>query len=296
MTREVTWKKIGRDISAQTSVDGILKEAGLDYTVHKEGIFLSSGKMIPDRVATVKDDGTPIGVVSKAYEVYQNQDAFGFICDVPDIEFEKAGETHNGMVYIIGKLPNMTVLQDEFTPYVIFQTSHNGRFNVRATICPLRIVCQNQFAYTFSHMRNTINIRHSRQLTTRVAQAQQLIIDTAAYMNGFTNTAEELSLLKIQDKDTFLEIVDKFFDSTKEITARQARAIEEQKHILIDCYNAEDNANFTGTAWGVVNAFSDFNTHRQRKNTRTAAESQFMSVTFDTDITKLLMALRSTVG
>ena len=196
MAREVTWRGIGTDVSKLTTVEDILKEANLNYTVGKQDIFLANGTQIPDRMATVAiETSRPLGVVSPTYEVFQNDDAFAFIEEIPGIQFEKAGETDTGLVYIIGKLPELTVMGDTFAPYLIFQNSHNGRYNVRATICPLRIVCQNQFAFTFTQMRNTIRIRHSRRMTDRVAQAQEFLADTALYMQGFTNTAEELAIL-----------------------------------------------------------------------------------------------------
>lgn len=292
MTRTATWARVGTDIRECKNVQEALQTAGLDYTVTKSEIMLPSGIVIPDKVATVKEEtGDYIGVVSKSYQIYQNQDAFDFVDSIPDIKFVKAGETNTGMVYVIGQLPETKVLNDTFTPYVIFQTSHNGRYNVRATICPLRIVCQNQFAYTFKTMRNTFDIRHSRQLPTKVAQAQILIQDTAQYMAGFTNTAEELALLKIDSRDTVYEIIDKFFDSTRELTERQKKSLEDRKDEYMICYTRDDNQNFQGTAWGMINAFSDFFTHKKRKETKNAAESAFMNVTFDTEAMNKFMSL-----
>ena len=287
--REATWINIGTDVRGVKTVDEILTAAKLDYEVSKSEIILPNGKVIPDKVATVKDTGEYISVVSKSYKIYQNQDAFEFVGDIPEIEFQKAGETGTGMVYIIGKFPEVKVLNDSFEPYVIFQTSHNGRYNVRATICPLRIVCQNQFAMSFKAMQNTINIRHSKQLPTKVAQAQTLIKNTAIYMQGFTNTAEELALLKLNNPNSVYEIIDAFFESTKQITERQQKNIEEKKESFLKCYEADDNQNFKGTVWGVTNAFADFVTHMKRKKTARANESAFMSVTFNpTVMTKFL--------
>ena len=200
------------------------------------------------------------------------------------------------MVYVIGQLPNLSVMDDTFTPYVIFQNSHNGLFQVKATICPMRIVCQNQFAYSFKQVRNTISIQHSRLLPTKVAQAQQLITDAAAYMNGFTNTAEELAQLRVTDTDRYA-IMDAFFDSTREISERQKAMIEEQRAFFNRCYEADDNGNFRGTAWGMLNAFTDFTTHKEVKNTAHADESKFMNVTFDTSaMNKFLELVRERVG
>lgn len=97
-------------------------------------------------------------------------------------------------------------------------------------------------------MQNTISIHHSRQLEGRVVEAQQLLKDTAIYMQGFTNTAEELALLKITDTDRN-KICDAFFDSAKAITDRQKEALDEKKTRLNLCYQDDDNSNFRGTAW-----------------------------------------------
>lgn len=294
--RQATWSGLGTDVSGTTDVQEVIRLSGLDYTVEKQPVFLQNGVQIPGRCATVKkESGQPIGIVSKGYEIYQNADAFDFISNIPDIEFESAGETGGGLVYIIGKLPGVTVLEDSFTPYVIFQTSHNGLFNLKATICPLRIVCQNQFAYSFRQMRNTIKIRHSRQLVAKMDQALELIRSTAVYMEGFTNTAEELAMLKLGNSNSVYQICDAFFDSTKAITERQQKILADKKALFISCYEADDNANFKGTAWGVVNAFSDYTTHSSsiKKPTQKTLENKFVSVTFDTSIEYLLECIRS---
>lgn len=296
MTREATWVKVGTDVTAETSVDEILKKAKLNYTVVKEPVYLQDGILVPSRIATIKQETRePIGLVSPRYEIYQNADAFKFLEEIPNIEFVRAGETYNGMVYIIGKLPDLTVLGDTFTPYVIFQTSHNGWFSLRATICPLRMVCQNQFAMSFKNMQNTISIHHSQRIENRVREAQQLLKDTAIYMQGFTDTAEELALLKLTATD-HNKICDAFFDSTKAITERQQDALEEKKTRLNLCYKADDNANFRGTAWGLINAFADYETHRERKKTALSNETTFSQVTFDTGaLAKLIRIIKNTI-
>lgn len=291
--RTTTWSTIGKNVTDCKDVQSVLKNAGLDYTVQKTVIQLPNGVEIPDRMATVKEDGSYIGVVSNNYEICQNEDAFDFVNNVEGIQFEKAGETRTGMVYIIGKLPSLTVLGDTFTPHLILQNSHNGRYTLKATICPLRIVCQNQFAWSFRKMNNSVTIRHSRQLTARIAQAQALLNQTAAYMSGFQNTAEELAALKISENDLY-KIVDQFFNKAKEdITDRQRREVEEQRSRFFKCYHMDDNQNFLGTGWGVMNAMADYTTHRERKQTQNVNETRFLDVTFDNMVMpKLVQAIK----
>jgi len=289
MQRTATWTRVGTDVTGQTSVADILREASLDYTVVKEPIYLQGGVQIPDRVATLKaETRTPIGIVSPKYEIYQNADAFSFLEEIPGIEFVRAGESRNGTVYIIGKLPEVKVMDDAFNPYVIFQNGHTGWISLKATICPLRIVCQNQFAMSFGKMANTISIHHSSQLASRLMEAQSLLTDVATYMNGFTNTAEELALLKITEADRY-KICDAFFESAKAITDRQKDTVALKIAQFNNCYNAEDNANFKGTAWGLMNALTDYETHKERKQTEASIDSAFMSVTFDTSLLSRMM-------
>jgi phage/plasmid-like protein (TIGR03299 family) len=305
MSRETTWARIGTDVGGITTVDDILTKAGLDYTVVKEPMFLRDGVEVTSRIATVKtrpEDGLrpalrePAGVVSERYTICQNREAFQFLEEIPNIEFVRAGETYNGMVYIIGRLPDLKVVDDTFTPYVIFQNSHNGWFSLRATICPLRIVCQNQFNMSFGEMQNTISIRHSSRIADTMAEAQQLLRDTALYMQGFTNTALELAQLKITDADRN-RICDAFFNATKAVTERQQEILAEKKAALARCYADDDNSNYRGTAWGLINAATDLETHKARKASENSLDSAFLNVTFDSgEINRLLSIIRQTVG
>lgn len=301
--RAASWTNVGHDVSGVITLDQILREAELDYTVTTEDVFTETGNKIPGVKATVKnisgqDKTIPIGVVSDKYKVCQNSDALSVLDGLYESGTgfipRKAGETASGRIYVIGELPAVEVLNDKFVPHVILQTSHNGMYNLSATICPLRIVCQNQFAISFKRMQNTIRIQHSSKLPQKVAEAQQLLADVAVYMNGFTNTAEELALLHITDTDRYA-IMDAFFDSVyrinqmqDEMSNRRRETIAVQKAFLEECYHADDNSNFRGTAWGIINATSDYVTH---KPTKAKEENRFQTVTFDNKMMNLMMSI-----
>ena len=281
--RNTTWVNIGTEVNGATTVNEVLEKANIGYKVAKMPLSIAGTDIVvPDKVATVRTDTNEVlGVVSENYEICQNEDAFAFVDSVDNVEIVKAGQTYTGMVYMIGKMPSTKVLNDEFTPYLIFQNGHNGKYTVKTTICPLRIVCQNQFNMAFKESANTISIQHSRNYPARLAEAEKLIKRTAQYMQNFGNTAEELAMLKIKDTDTVRNIINAFFTYDEKATDRQIRTIEEQREQMFTAYNADDNSNFTGTAWGLVNGFSDYITHREVKNTKNKNDSQFMTVTFD---------------
>lgn len=282
--RATTWSGIGTDVKANNITD-VLRQSGLDYNVIKRPLMTKVGDqeiLIPDRMATVNEKTNEVfGIVSERYAICQNSEAFDFVDNVDGVEFVKAGQTYTGMVYVIGKLPDMTVLGDTFTPYLIFQNGHNGRYTVKTTICPLRIVCQNQFNYAFRESPNTISIQHSSQYVQKLAEAEKLIQGTVDYMKTFQGTAEELAALKIGTDADVKQIINSFFTLAADADDRQILKVEQQRTGLLNAYKTDDNANFTGTAWGLINGFSDYITHKDVKNTKNKDDSKFMSVTLD---------------
>lgn len=296
-----TWDSIGTSIvgmGKQTHLAEALDKANLNYYVGKENITTASGLIIPGKQATVKhynDGSTAVaGVVSPSYEVMQNIDAFNFVDDLVDegVEIIKAGETYTGMIYLIGKMPEVTVLGDTFQPNIIFQNSHNGTKTLAATICLLRIACQNQFASTFKNADNAIKLRHTRTLEQRLALSQNILREAYTYAKTFGNDAEELAKMHISDVS-----VNKAFDlligaAKDELTQRQQNNIEDMRTAFRAAYHAEDIQNFRGTAWGALNAYTDFATHRETKNTQHGAERKFMDVSFGDDTARFLRILK----
>ena len=292
MTRAATWENIGVRITDANNIEEALHIANLDYTVEKKPIYIENNIMIPGYSQTVANysDGSsrlvPHGIVSNKYEVCNNINAFDVANYVDGINFVKAGETNTGMVYVIGKLPSINVMGDEITPYLILQNGHNGRYNIKAAICPLRIVCQNQFNWSFGHMPNSINIQHSMSMYGKLEQANRIVASVNEYMKQFNAEAEKLANTHVTYNQA-MKIFDEFFMKARiyeELTNRQQNTVNKEIAAIKTAYEADDNQNFKGTLWGMTNAFTDYFTHKEVKNTATAADNKFMTVTFDPNI------------
>lgn len=279
--RTATWEAVGSNISAATSVEEALKISGLDYIVEKVPVFLEDGTPIPGAFCT-KKEGTndTFGVVGSQFEIIQNQEAPSFVDNLVSegLTFVKAGENHK-MLYLIGKLPSIEVLGDEVTPYLIFQNSHNGSTTLKATIAPLRIVCQNQFNLTFRKAVNKISLRHTKSIKGRLHTAQQVLLQNTEYPSEFQKQALGLAQEKVSKKqvDTLL---DGIFEIKPEFNPTQVRRMEEKRDRFLSAYQADDNQNFLGTKWGLINAYTDFVTHKPlRKETPQALENHFIKTT-----------------
>lgn len=283
--RQATWENLGTAITTATSIEDALHQASLDFTVTKTPLYAELNNqsiLIPNKKATVRTDtNEPLGVVSNDYEVCQNVEAFNFVNYISnDLRFEKAGITKAGLVYVITKLPDVQILNDSFTPYLIFQNSFNGLASLKAAISPLRIVCQNQFAISFANAANTITLKHTSTLQGRLQTAREAFAETNTYMQRMSQEAERLAL-KPYTQAQFSRFVENLLPINIDMSDKQQERIMKARADLLNAYIVDDNQNFRGTAWGAMNAISDYLTHKEPlRHTEISDEKSFMTVTF----------------
>lgn len=280
-TRTATWTNIGSNIRKASTVQEALELSGLNYTVEKVPVYLDNGLQIPGAFCTKREDSDiTYGVVGSQFEIVQNIEGFDFINNmIPEgLKFLKAGENKK-FIYIIAQLPSIDVLGDEVAPHIIFQNSHSGSTTLKATIAPLRIVCENQFNMTFKKANNKISLRHTKSIKGRLHTAQEVLIQSSEYLSEFQKSALLMAQKKVS-KSQVDDLMDKIFYIKEEFTPTQVRRVEEKRDRFLQAYQAEDNQNFIGTQWGLVNAYTDFVTHKElRKDTPQALENHFIKST-----------------
>lgn len=298
--RTTTWHNIGKSVEGCRNLETVLTASGLDYTVTKEPVLTQHGKIIQNRFATTRStDGHVYEVVSDKFEIVQNRDAFNFVNYMgDDLQFEKAGETQNGMVYIIGKLPEVNILGDAFIPHVIFRNGFNAKIKITAAVCPLRIVCQNQFNFAFRDTQNTVTIRHVQSAERKLEEAREILKMTCDYMQELNKTAEQYAGIKLSS-DTLDRLLEQMFplQDVVNMNAFKRHQFEEQRAKFREAYLADDNSNFRGTAWGLINAYTDFITHKvPQGKSETKEEGKFMTTTFHPAFMNAIFQYMSAIG
>jgi len=289
-TRTATWDKIGTDISAAKTIDEALAKARLDFTVEKKPLFTPVSDVMTDMdvmtdisgwCSTVGTDGKIRGVVHDSYEVINNSDAFSLaeaLHDEGNLSFVKGGETYKGMSYLIMALPEFEVLGDGVKLYFILQNSFAGQQALKAAIVPLRIVCQNQFRLAFRDADNTINIRHTRTALDRLEAAREMLGFAGEYITCFQKYATQLAGTKVT-KAQINQFIDAMFPQRADASSISIQRNNVLKADFLKCYKANDLANFNGTAWGLLNAWQDFETHSVGfKQKAQAADYKFMQL------------------
>ena len=301
--RTSTWTNIGKDVTACKDMEQVLQMSGLDYTVEKRPIFTypdieddGTRMVIPNRfITTRRQDGHTYDVVSDKFEIIQNRDAFDFVKYMGDeLLFEKAGETQSGMVYVIGRLPEVDILGDKFTPHVIFRNGFSGKVKITAAICPLRIVCQNQFNFAFKNTANTVQIRHVGNAEAKLEEAREVLRLSADYMAELNAMAEHFASMRL-DQARMERITDYLFPMpTEDMNPFKRKSLEDARAKFINAHDAEDNRNFRGPAWGMINAYTDYLTHKEPAGKREDRfEGKFVNTTFKVSMNPIVQAIET---
>lgn len=293
--RRATWNQVGTPVSAGADIKTALVEAGLNYKVVKRPDYTRIGGRyykIPGEYWTVrKDDDKLYSHVTSAYEIVQNMDAFDFLEYFNgELKIERAGETADGMVFVIGALPPVKILGDEFTPYLIFINGF-GRYSLRACICSLRIVCENQIALSLAKSRSSITMMHTKNVRKKIQEAGYLTQAGYDYMRELAVVAEEYAAVKITPRhlSQMTEALLPIKNPTDSGVARVMKKRAEFFELFTECYNTDDNQNFRGSAWGVINALSDLYTRDPGSKN---PEIGFKNASFTTGDNKLLAAVK----
>ena len=311
MSRIATWNNIGKDVSEYRDYRSVLTNAGLDYeVVMKPGRIRVDGREIRtgDYYTMRKGDPEHIyGRVSREYNIIQNETAFAFADYISeDLAFVRAGETalrknprtgriSGGMVYMIGKLPPVTILGDSFTPHIIMSNDFAGQMAMRVALCFLRLVCLNQFNWAYRNSRASLSFIHNSKATAALEEGRFLMKSYADSLEGFNKTAEGYACMKLSPRQIRMAL-DAMFRVTGNESPEVLARIEREKQRFMEAfaiaYAAPDNANFTGTAWGLINAYMDVITHQEKlKKTKNWEENRFIEVTFGNHTNRLMSAI-----
>ena len=97
-------------------------------------------------------------------------------------------------------------------------------------------------------------------INTKLVEARQCLDMANKYMDELATRADQMANTTVSDA-RLREILDGLFPEADDMTDRQKRHVQDMKDGYMVCMMAPDLVKFRNTAWGAVNAMSDFVTH-----------------------------------
>lgn len=271
-TREIpAWHGLGQVFTGEITTAEMLSLAKLNgWNVRLSSLTTSAPsakpyfEVIRTNPATNSDE--VLAVVGDRYRVLQNEELFQFGDSILDggAQWETAGSIKGGTM-VFGSL----LINKEFTldpqgasdttkTYLLVNSSHDGSCSVRASVTPVRVVCQNTLNLALRSVKQSFTIRHTTNLTQRASQARQALGLTFSYMDEFETMAHQLFETSMSD-DQFRKVLDAVYPLDR-ANAKQAVITKHDKKIdliMALWLNSPTMENIKGTAWGALNAITE---------------------------------------
>jgi phage/plasmid-like protein (TIGR03299 family) len=283
--RFVPWHGLGTAVnSCPTSADAI-KLAGLDWEVVQRPLYTSINNDvvgIPNQKVNIRNtDNNVLGIVTDRYKPVQNKAAFDFTDALigEGCTYETAGSLYEGKkVFLLAKMPEQSILGEKFDPYICFTNTHDGTGAIRAVMTPVRVVCQNTLSLAINGATRAWSTRHLGDMQSKLAEARYTLKLANDYMEKFSVVADRLANTSITEDQT-QAVIDGLFPVTSDMSERQVKNQTDKKDAFMVCMIAPDIVKYKGTAYQLIQAASDFATHRTpKRKTSTYQERTFNSV------------------
>lgn len=294
------WHGIGEVIKGTLSSEEAIKVAGLDWDVIPKPIYDEFGREIPGfKVNQRSSDQKNLGIVTNRYKIVQNREAFAFTDALlgEGVQYESAGSLASGKrVWMLARLENTTIAEENIDPYLVFTNSHDGTGAVRVAITPVRVVCQNTLNLALQNASRHWSCAHKGDIQSKLEEARYTLESAERYMKALEEEFGELKMKKLSDSqvdqmtDKLLEI--EFADLFKKAVKTGKvvdfkEALRQQKYedklkrkkddILTIYHDKPDLRGTERSAFRFVNSISDYYTHTtDHKNTANYKENLFM--------------------
>jgi phage/plasmid-like protein (TIGR03299 family) len=286
--REVPWH-FGETADSTQLADDVLtskqaiKASRLDWDVELRDIFTPrgvtgaehSGRMlVPDVYTVVRiQDDTVLGVVRSRYTPFQNREAFEFtdtLVDSGEAKYETAGSLKGGrIIFLTMKVPNDILIagEDRHEMYILLRTSHDGTKAVSVYIVMIRVVCMNTLTLATAGALYKWSMNHVGDLQGKVEEARNTLQMSFKYADEFASLGTKLVETKMSDNK---------FHKVLETIIPQRPKTDEVIENIITMYKDSKYNGYQGTAWGGVNAITEYYEHGRP---RIEDESKFLITT-----------------
>lgn len=270
------WHGLGQKLESGASIDEWKVAAGMNWNINRSRVRYGEGdnSRIFDKhhVLFRSDTKEPLSIVGKDYKIMQPGEVLEFFRDLTEgagFELDTAGTLFGGRKFwALAKIGDTAVVtgDDAVDGYLLLATSCDGTMRTQAKFVATRVVCNNTLTMAVNHERGR-RVVHTSHRSNFDADAvkQQLGVATGSF-HSFMAQARALSKVVVTERHA-----DEFFSGllrdTKYVTAEDVTKSRPHQQIMQLFRGAAQGGTIhgtEGTAWGVVNAVTEFIDHHAK--------------------------------
>jgi phage/plasmid-like protein (TIGR03299 family) len=282
---ERPWHGLGQVVPVGASVDQWRVAAGMDWRIKRSKVRYATAHgqgpdsflELPDQHVLFRSDThAALGVVSEKYRVVQPAEVLEFFRDIVKVgglELSAAGTILGGRRYWatakIGEAAPVSV-QDKIGGYLLISTSADGSLSTEVRRTTVRTVCSNTLAMAMKDAPASVRITHRSEFDPEKIK-DFMGLNSAAW-DAFRHQISRLAE-KAVDTEQAEELTVQLMGGQQDKVRASAGFNKVMDLFLGDGKGATFDGTY-GTAWGWVNACTEFVDHFTRART---TENRFVS-------------------
>lgn len=274
---EKPWHGLGQELSQGASIDQWRVEAGLNWAVGRAPVhFMGADAKVHKGESEVlfrDDTNTQLGIVSERYQIVQPGAVLEFFRDIVGtngMELETAGSLDGGRkVWAMARTGDgFSIMgQDKLEGFLLLSTSFDGSMATRAQFTSVRVVCNNTLQMAAAETKGAIKIPHSTTFDARGVKIDLGILGGA--FSHFEDQANALAGRGLSNKEAMSLLLSVMAPEAKEPDQISTKKFNQVKTIFDLYTHAGMGSQFRsaqGTAWGLVNAVTEWVDHQAGNN------------------------------
>ncbi|WP_186084727.1 DUF932 domain-containing protein [Burkholderia gladioli] len=276
------WHSLGNQLTPKQPLEVWARAAGMDWSIEEAEVrFVAAGNKhlgsihaFPEQKVLYRSDTkAPLSVVSARYQVVQPSEILEFYRDLTEVggfELETAGVLKDGKkLWALARTGQSAMLKgkDEVNGYLLLATACDGSLATTAQFTSVRVVCNNTLQIALGGNVGAVKVPHRSQFDAQTVK-RQLGIAISSW-DAFIARTKALAERKVSDSaaEAFLRRVLTYPTTSladRDGLAVNERAIKAVAQLYAGRGMGADLASACGTAWGLVNAITEFTDHHRR--------------------------------
>ncbi|MCD8557803.1 MAG: DUF932 domain-containing protein, partial [Shewanella xiamenensis] len=274
-TGETPWHGLGNQLTEQQPINVWLKEAGMNWRIEQSDVLFNADNTSLNirshsdaKVLYRSDSLKPLSVVSNRYKVVQPSEVLNFYKDLVSaggFELETAGVLKGGRkLWALAKTGQEAKIKgnDRIKAYLLLATSCDGTLCTTAQFTSVRVVCNNTLQMATRDNSGAVKVPHSTKFDPM--QVKEALGLGFSNWDAFMRNLKQLGQRSVSpmEADQYLRAVLNEPDAREGIP--DSKVFQKVGGLYLSDGMGADYAAANGTAWGLLNAVTEYVDHHRR--------------------------------
>lgn len=272
----VPWHGLGNPLTENQPINIWLQEAGMNWRIEQSDVLFNADNTALNirshsdaKVLYRSDTLAPLSVVSNRYKIVQPCEVLHFYKDLVSVggfELETAGVLKGGRkLWALAKTGQEAKIKgnDRIKAYLLLATSCDGTLCTTAQFTSVRVVCNNTLQMATRDSTGAVKVPHSTKFDP--VQVKEALGIGFANWDAFMRNLGQLSQRTVspEEVDGFIRTLLNEPEFTDD-NSLGSKVYQKVSNLYLGEGMGSDLSSASGTAWGLVNAMTEYVDHHRR--------------------------------